>query len=126
MRIFSRVSSEKAFTNTEKPDSPLTTTSDALFQIVGHSKRLVLLLVAILFLTGGAGSVARFLQARNARQQEILYHHHSALLRIEAEIKSAINTVNGLKAAAEAYYATPNSAPSPYYDLLVDLPEKGG
>jgi len=100
--------------------------SDFLIQVIGHSKWLALLLIAILVLIGGAGSVARFLQAKNTRQQELLHRHQSALLRIEAEMKSAINTVDGLQAAAEAYYAGQNTAPSRYYDMLVPRQDKEG
>ncbi|MBN1218896.1 MAG: PAS domain S-box protein [Anaerolineae bacterium] len=83
-----------------------------------------LLLVIPLFLM--LGIVNRSRQALDAQQENLRYRHQEALLGLEAEMKSALNTVEGLRAAAQAYYTNPGAEPSPYYGMLAPRPNKGG
>ncbi len=92
----------------------------------GPSTRLIYLLLLILFLLGVAAGVARFIQALTARQENLLYRHQETMLSLKAEMRSALNIVEGLRTAAEAYYINPGVEPSPYYEMLAPRPDKGG
>jgi PAS domain S-box-containing protein len=83
-----------------------------------------LLLFISIFLV--VGVITRFNQALDAQQESLRYRHQDALLNFEAEMKAALNTVEGLRTAAQAYYTNPGAAPSPYYGMLAPRADKGG
>jgi PAS domain S-box-containing protein len=91
----------------------------------GYSTWLIYLLLLILFFLG-VGVVVRFSQALNAQQENLRYRHQEVLLGLEAEMKSALNTVEGLRTTTQAYYTNPGAEPSPYYGMLAPRSDKGG
>jgi PAS domain S-box-containing protein len=85
----------------------------------------LLLLAFIIFL--GIGVVFRFSQGLKAQQENLRYRHQEALLSLEAEMKSALNTIEGLRTAAETDYLNPpEEKPSPYYEMLASRPDQDG
>ena len=82
------------------------------------------LLIIPIFLV--VGIVTRFSQALDVQHENLRYRHQEALLGLEAEMKSALNTVEGLRTAAQAYYINPSAGTSPYYGMLAPRPGKEG
>jgi PAS domain S-box-containing protein len=109
----------------EMPHSQLAANLLKLLRPGGRSTWLIYLLLVIpLFLV--VGIINRSRQAMDAQQENLRYRHQEALLGLEAEMKSALNTVEGLRTAAEAYYTNPGAEPSPYYGMLAPRPDKEG
>ena len=91
-----------------------------------HLRKLTRLLLVSLLLIGSAASVARFMQARQTRLADLVHHHEVTWLRLEAEMQTAINTVDGLHAFTQAYYSHNHLSASLYDAMLVARPDKGG